>query len=64
MIRETIVTLVYFAKSYPSEFAVYSGKYFSSSDGLLKLLNNGKRLISDLAHEGILQILNAVCIPK
>ena len=62
--RETIVTLVYFAQSYPTEFGIYSSKYFNGNDGFLKLLNNGKRLISDLAHDGIAQILNAVCIPK
>lgn len=62
--RETIVTLVSLAKSYPTEFGIYSGKYFSGTDGFLKLLNNGKRLISDMAHEGIIEILNCVCIPK
>ena len=62
--RETINVLVYFAQNYPSEFGLHTGKYFSSTDGFLKLLNNGKRLISDMAHEGIVQILNSVCIPK
>lgn len=62
--RETIVTLVNLAKSYPNEFALYSNKYFSGNEGFLKLLNNGKRLISDMAHEGIIEILNVVCIPK
>lgn len=62
--RETIDTLVHFARTYPSEFGCNSAKYFSGSDGFLKLLNNGKRLISDMAHEGITQILNEVCIPK
>ena len=62
--RETIVTLVHLAQSYPQEFAVYSGRYFSGQDDFLKLLNNGKRLISDMAHEGITQILNSICIPK
>jgi len=53
--RETIDTLVHFANTYPTEFGSQSSKYFSSSgsDGFLKLLNNGKRLISDMAHEGI-----------
>ena len=58
------MTLVYFAKTYPNEFALHSSKYFCGSESLLKLLNNGKRLISDMAHEGIVQIFNAVCIPK
>ena len=53
MAREAIVTLVHFAKSYPTEFAVYSAKYFNAQDGFLKLLNNGKRLISDMAHDGL-----------
>ena len=49
------MTLVYFAKNYPVEFALYSSKYFcGGTESLLKLLNNGKRLISDMAHEGIL----------
>ena len=64
MAREAIVTLVNFAKSYPAEFAVCTGKYFNTTDGFLKLLNNGKRLISDMAHDGISQILDNVCIPK
>lgn len=64
--RETIDTLVHFARMYPNEFGCHCSKYFSGtgSEGFLKLLNNGKRLISDMAHEGISQILNAVCIPK
>ena len=53
MAREAIVTLVNFAKSYPAEFAIYTGKYFNATDGFLKMLNNGKRLISDMAHDGI-----------
>ena len=53
--RETIALLVHFAKSYPSEFGLYATKYFSSgSDGFIKLLNNAKRLISDMAHDGIM----------
>ena len=62
--RETILTLVNLAKNYPNEFGIDSSKYFNGSDGFLKLLNNGKRLISDMAHDGILQILDSVCIPK
>ena len=64
MTRETINVLVFFAQNYPSEFGYHTGKYFSGTDGFIKLLNNGKRLISDMAHEGIVQILNSVCIPK
>ena len=63
--RETILTLVQFAQNYPEQFGVHSSKYFCGNEtGFLKLLNNGKRLISDMAHEGITQILNSVCIPK
>ena len=62
--RETILLLVHFSLNYPVEFGIYSIKFFSGNEGLLKLLNNGKRLISDMAHDGILQILNSVCIPK
>ena len=52
--RETIDILVHFARVYPSVFGCHCTKYFSGgSDGFLKLLNNGKRLISDMAHEGI-----------
>lgn len=43
---------------------MYASKYFSGTDGFLKLLNNGKRLMSDMAHDGIINILNAVCLPK
>ena len=64
MTRETINTLVYFAREFPGEFAMHSSKYFCGSENLLKLLNNGKKLISDMAHDGISQILNTVCIPK
>lgn len=52
--RETILLLVHFSLNYPSEFGIYSIKFLSVNEGLLKLLNNGKRLISDMAHEGIL----------
>lgn len=62
--REAILTLVNFAKNYPLEFANHSNKYFSGQDGLLKLLNNGKRLISDMAHDGLAKIFDCVCIPK
>lgn len=58
------MTLVYFAETYPSEFALHSSKYFCGTESLLKLLSNGKRLISDMAHEGMMKIFNAVCIPK
>ena len=59
------MTLVHLARRYPNEFGMYASKYFGSvNDGFMKLLNNGKRLISDMAHDGISQILNTVCIPK
>ena len=31
---------------------------------LFKQLNNGKKVISDLANEGITQIMQCVCLPK
>jgi hypothetical protein len=31
---------------------------------LFKQLNNGKKLISDMAQLGITQIMQAVCLPK
>ena len=62
--REAIRTLVSFAENYPLEFANHSQKYFSGQDSLLKLLNNGKRLISDMAHDGLAKIFDCVCIPK
>ena len=52
--RETIMTLVHFAQTYPTEFSVQSSKYFCGTESLLKLLNNGKKLLSDMAHEGII----------
>ena len=56
---------MHFARAYPEEFGVHAGKYFngSAADGLLKVLNNGKRIISDLAHDGITKIISLVCIP-
>ena len=62
--KTTITVLIWFAQSYPQEFGAFSGRYFRENDGLLKLLNNGKRLISDMAHEGIYDIISAVCIPR
>ena len=62
--RDTILLLIHFAKNYPFEFSIDSSKFFTVNDSLLKLLNNGKRLISDMAHDGISQIINAMCIPK
>lgn len=31
---------------------------------LFKQLNNGKKVISDLANEGITQIMQSVCLPR
>ena len=62
--KTTIAVLISFAQSYPQEFGTFSGRYFKENDGLIKLLNNGKRLISDMAHEGIFDIISAVCIPR
>lgn len=54
-----------FARKYPEAFAANSQYYFrEEASSLLKLLNNGKRIISDMAHEGITGILNHVCLPK
>ena len=62
--KQTITVLIHFAENYPQEFGAFSGRYFRENDGLIKLLNNGKRLISDMAHEGIHDIISAVCIPR
>jgi hypothetical protein len=57
--------LLMFARKYPEAFAANSQYYFrEEASSLLKLLNNGKRIISDMAHEGITGILNHVCLPK
>ena len=62
--KEAIAMLVSLANKYPDDFQPYTSKYFARDSGLLKLLSNGKRLISDMAHEGIIEILQEVCIPK
>lgn len=36
----------------------------NSGGSLFKQLNNGKKLLSDMANEGIIQILECVCLPK
>jgi hypothetical protein len=35
-----------------------------SGGSLFKQLNNGKKIVSDLADETITQIMQAVCLPK
>ena len=36
----------------------------NSGGSLFKQLNNGKKLLSDMANEGIIQILECVCLTK
>ena len=65
VLREIVALLCMFARKYPDALAANSQYYFrEDSSSLLKLLNNGKRIISDMAHEGITGILNHVCLPK
>jgi hypothetical protein len=66
--KEVIILIVDLAKTYPAEFAHNSTKYlFNLEPGqsaFYKLLNNGKKLMSDMAHEGIAEILSTVCLPR
>jgi hypothetical protein len=57
---------VHLARNYPTEFAHNSSYYFrdSGESSLLKLLNNGKKLLADMAHEGIEEILSVSIVPK
>jgi hypothetical protein len=66
VLRETISLLDYIAENHPTEFSNNCGLYFRDSGeaSLLKLLNNGKRVLSDMAHESIVSVLSHVCIPK
>jgi hypothetical protein len=61
-----IQLLCHLARNYPAEFALNSAYYFrdTGESSLLKLLNNGKKLLSDMAHEGIEEILTIVTLPK
>jgi len=54
------------ARNYPEELALYSNYYFrdSGESSLIKLLNNGKKLLSDMAHEGIEEIITSCTLPK
>jgi len=62
--KETINTLVHLAERYPNEFGLNCTKYFRENEGFFKLLQNGKRLFSDMAHAAITEILTVVCVPK
>lgn len=68
MTKEVIILLVELAQAYPAEFAHNSTKYLFNVDpsqsAFFKLLSNGKKIISDMAHEGITEILSAVCLPR
>lgn len=53
--KEAISLLVHLAQEYPTEFAHNSLKYMNPEQGgsLFRQLINGKKLLSDMAHEGI-----------
>ena len=62
--KEAISLLVFLAENYTAEFAHNSSSYMNSEIGLeigggslFKQLHNGKKVISDLANEGILKLM-------
>ena len=59
--KEAISLLVALANTYPTEFAHNSQRYMNADIGgansggsFFKQLNNGKKLLSDMANEGII----------
>lgn len=69
--KEAMSLLVALARTYQTEFAHNCQRYMSSDVGgevcggsLFKQLNNGKKIIAELADDTITQIMQAVCLPK
>ena len=68
VMKEAISLLKFLAQEYPVEFAHNSHKFINaeanSGGSLFRQLNNGKRVLADIANEGITFILETVCLPK
>ena len=50
--KEACALLTHFAQTYSREFEVHAHKYLSS-ECLFKMLNSGKKIMVDLAHDCI-----------
>lgn len=69
--KEAIQLLVVLAAQFPTEFALNSIRYINAELSgptaggcMFRQLHNGKKLLADLANEGITAILATVCVPK
>ena len=61
--KEACTLLTYLATEHSERFDSYAHRYVSE-DCLIKALNNGKKVIVDLAHECILSIVNSTTNAK
>ena len=69
--KEAMSLIVWLARTYQTEFAHNSLSYMSpdisvdvAGGCLFKQLNNGKKVISEMADETITSVMQAVCLPK
>jgi hypothetical protein len=64
--KEAIKLVVDLATTYPTEFAYNSARYFSveATSAFIKVLSSGKKLLADMAHDGVTEVLTAVCLPR
>ena len=56
----TIQTL---AQCFGNDFETLALKLITK-EGLLKVVSNGQKILSDIGHQTVLAIINHVCVPK
>lgn len=51
------------AQNFGNDFEFLALKLITK-DGLIKVLHNGNKTLSDIGHQSMMSILNNVCVPK